>query len=106
MNTWTDPETGLTWQVEPAAERMTLAQAKEYAADLDLDGDGWRLPTKDELLSISGENRQNELHGQGWFWSSSPVGDYYGLAWYVGFVGGGVYYGDGVIIDVHVRCVR
>jgi len=41
-----------------------------------------------------------------WYWSSSPVEDYVGYAWGVGFDNGGVGgYGD-VDDYVHVRCVR
>ena len=59
--TWTDLETGLNWQVEPAPERMSWAAAKKYAANLDLNGGGWQLPAKDELVGISGRNRPGEL---------------------------------------------
>ena len=38
----------LEWQ-DGTVENVTLAQAQEYAASL---GDGWRVPTLDELLSI------------------------------------------------------
>ena len=38
----------LEWQ-DGTVENVTLAQAQEYAASL---GNGWRVPTIDELLSL------------------------------------------------------
>ena len=106
METWKDQKTGLEWQVDPAAETMTWAEAKKYAAGLDPDGGGWRLPTKDELVGISGKNRPKELGGNGWYWSSSPVEDIGIYAWYVNFNYGDVGYNYDVDYDTHVRCVR
>ena len=103
---WRDPKTGLEWQVTPAPERMSLKDAKKYAKALDLDGGGWRLPTKDELVTISGTNRPKELRGaNGWYWSSSPVEDDDDVAWDVYFSIGFVNYVD-VANDYSVRCVR
>jgi hypothetical protein len=100
--TWVDPRTGLTWQVEPASEMLTWEQAKEHAAGL---GNGWRLPTREELEQISGPNRPRALHGKGWFWSSSPVEGPDDRAWLVYFASGRVGFGY-VLHDFHVRCVR
>jgi hypothetical protein len=102
METWKDPRTGLTWQVNPAPGWMAWAQAKKYAAGL---GNGWRLPTREELEMISGPNRPQELKGSGWFWSSSPVEGYDYYAWDVNFGYGHVNFGY-VYNDEHVRCVR
>ena len=41
-----------------------------------------------------------------WYWSSSPVEDYVGPAWRVGFGGGGVYDGYDVYSGRRARCVR
>jgi len=44
----------------------------------------------------------------GWYWSSSPVGDFVDSRWAVSFDGGRVSYGLGVPVDTgtYVRCVR
>ena len=48
----------------------------------------------------------DEMQGEcSWRWSSSPVEGYDGVAWLVGFHGGGVNFG-GVGFDANVRCVR
>lgn len=100
--TWIDPKTGLEWQVEPAPETMIWTKAREYARSLDLEGDGWRLPAREELVAVS---PNSNLEGSGWFWSSSPVEDDDFYAWNVRFSSGGVYTA-GVGYGVHVRCVR
>jgi|GEM_PF-4830082 len=52
--TVTDDATGLIWQQEDDADKKTWNEAKTYCEDLDLGGlDTWRLPTIDELISLS-----------------------------------------------------
>ena len=102
MKTWTDLETGLNWQVTPAPERMPWADAKKYAASLDLDGGGWRLATVNELVAVS---PNSDLEGSGWYWSSSPVEDVARGAWVVKFVYGFVYVASVNAVSL-VRCVR
>lgn len=50
--TWTDPATGLTWQMPSAVREMNWQEAIDYCAGLYLDGDGWRLPNIDELRTL------------------------------------------------------
>jgi Protein of unknown function (DUF1566) len=50
-----DSRSQLTWQRSPEASRMTWSDAKAFCDGLSLAHGGWRLPSKDELLSI-GEN--------------------------------------------------
>ena len=49
---WADPTSGLTWQNPPSGIKTTWSPAKQYCADLDLLGGGWRLPTIDELRTV------------------------------------------------------
>ena len=49
---WTDPMSGLTWQVKPTGGGMTWSNAKAHCASLSLDGGGWHLPTISELRSL------------------------------------------------------
>ena len=52
--TVTDLNTGLTWQQVPSSEDFTWQEAVDYADELEFGGyDDWRLPTADELYSIS-----------------------------------------------------
>lgn len=50
--TWTDPATGLAWQMPTAVNYMNWHDAMDYCDGLHLDGGGWRLPSIDELRSL------------------------------------------------------
>jgi hypothetical protein len=51
--TWTDPATGLTWQVVPSShDGMPWADAISYCQNSILAGGGWRLPTISELRTL------------------------------------------------------
>jgi len=66
-------------------------------------GDGWRLPTKEELSFIYQQREAIGGFAPDWYWSSSEVDTYY--AWYQNFSDGFQdYYGK---FDVaRVRAVR
>lgn len=50
--TWTDPSSGLTWQVTPYGDYMDWEDAMVYCQNLSLDGGGWYLPTISELRTL------------------------------------------------------
>ncbi len=50
-STWTDAETGITWQLGEHPE-LSWEAAKEHCASLTQAGGGWHLPTIDELRTL------------------------------------------------------
>ena len=98
----------LEWQADVPEQKMTWAEAKAYAASL---GDGWRLPTRAELLTLVDDTRSNPacsvFHDcpSEWFWTSTPWVGSSSSAWGVGFYNGGASYFD-VSDSSRVRCVR
>jgi len=97
----------LEWQEEVPDREFTWEQAKEYAASL---GDGWRLPTIKELLTLVDYEKHNPACSvfpdcpSDWFWSS-PVSGGASAAWYVSFYAGNMSYSV-VSSAYRVRCVR
>lgn len=117
-NVVTDSATMLTWQRALDVSHYTWDDAKTYCASLTLAGGGWRLPTKDELLSIVdasfGVRREDPLIDptafpntpSAAFWSSSSspyVGT--GFAWAVHFNDGSST-SEPPSSTYRVRCVR
>ena len=52
-DTWTDPTSGLTWQVSPPTDRYDWYEAKSYCDSLSLGGHSdWHLPTIGELRTL------------------------------------------------------
>jgi hypothetical protein len=47
-----DDRTGLTWARAVTPRPMSFKEAHAYCGSLGVEGGGWRLPTRDELLSI------------------------------------------------------
>ena len=103
--------------------KMTYAEAVNYCANLKFAGfDDWRLPTINELLSITDDTKYNpainkafknvayEINDKGeksygWYWSSTKYAVNSSLAWVVGFRNGGDGWGNGSHRGF-VRCVR
>jgi uncharacterized repeat protein (TIGR02543 family) len=95
--TFSDPVTGLMWQLETALATYTWENALQYADDLNLAGyTDWRLPDKNELqslvhyatfnpsvASILSENTQP--YG---YWSSTTNANRTDRAWLVNFYSG------------------
>ena len=98
----------LEWQADVPDRTFTWAEAKKYAASL---GDGWRLPTIKELLTLVDYEKHNPACSvfpdcpSAWFWSSSPFAGIATSAWGVYFDNGGAC-NDGVGDSCRVRCVR
>ena len=96
----------LEWQEE--TRRMTWDAAAEYAKSL---GEGWRVPTRTELLTLLDDTRCGPACSvfpdtpTEFFWSSSPYAYNRDLAWVVDFDVGNVY-GNYTGHESRVRCVR
>lgn len=91
--TATDARTGLQWQRVLSVETRAWVDAVAYCANLSLDGEAWRLPSRVELLSIADPSRldpsidaavfpgtPSEL-----FWTSSSFAFTPGSKWGVSF---------------------
>jgi phosphoribosylformylglycinamidine cyclo-ligase len=81
---------------------VTWDQAMGYAREL---GEGWRLPTKEELQIIQASPRSKEFATIGWFWSSSAYTHYSNSEWSVDFYGGEVS-GCAKSYSGVARCIR
>jgi hypothetical protein len=96
-DTWTDPETHLTWAGADNGAGVTYSQAQYYCAHLSLGGHGdWAVPSLDELRTLYGgpaNDRGHHVTGPvrltGWQWSSTP-GKQPGEQWALDFGDGGV----------------
>ena len=97
----------LEWQAKDDGNRRSLRDSIIYAITL---GDGWRLPTIEELISIVDYNTHSpackiDSCRSSFYWSGSPYTPNSLNAWIVDFYNG---YVDGYGKDNHyyVRCVR
>ena len=103
----------LMWQDEVLNFEWTWEQANEYCRLINIAGfDDWRLPTIDELISITDKNKfrpsinsafKNTKYD--WYWSSTEGANTPSLAWIVGFMEGNVIR-DGISVRNLVICVR
>jgi hypothetical protein len=111
-----DSKTKLTWQqAVPATTYYTWAAAKTYCGGVGaiLGGTGWRLPTRNELLTIVDYSRTNPSTDPtafpstpvNFFWSSSSLAGSSAYAWSVAFSDGTSSTYD-VSFPFNVRCVR
>jgi hypothetical protein len=100
----------LEWQSDISPKNMTWHEAKDYAASL---GDGWRLPTRTELLTLVDDTKHSPSCSvfpdcpSEYFWTSTPWAGSSSGAWRVHFTSGSATtYGDVVSYGYRVRCVR
>ena len=105
---------GLTW-MPVSGTKYAYADATALCAGTINGQTGWRLPTKDELVSLYNSGAMN---GQGWTlgyaWSSTPVepgipggsGSHYGVGLFNGLVGIVAPYTGAATAVSDVSCVR
>jgi hypothetical protein len=92
-------------------QRVDYATAEKACAAL---GEGWRLPTRQELESILDLSRHNPAADperfpdmkSDWYWSSTPCAWSSARAWCVGFSGGDVYNLHRDVSSAFARAVR
>lgn len=120
----TDSKTGLVWQ-KTCVSGKTWTEALSYCEGLTYAGySDWRLPNKNELVSLVNYGKSNPasdfppfmISNGHYYWSSSTTVEDTSRAWLVDFQGGHVYgrskteYSSGVgnvsYIYYYVRCVR
>jgi hypothetical protein len=81
---------------------VTWEEAMDYAKEL---GEGWRIPSKQELQIIEASPRSKEFATEGFFWASSLYAHDTNYAWTISF-------SSGYVSSVHTksasdsRCVR
>ncbi len=112
--TVTDKETNLTWMKQDDGKRRKWEEAKKYCEgnQAKLPGEGWRLPTVKELISIVDYDKYGPAIDPiftetqtSYYWSSTPYAGASGYAWIVFFGDGDVYW-VGMDGGYHVRPVR
>ena len=121
---WTDPDTGLMWQVDISDNEYGWKGAINYCENLFLDGyNDWRLPTIKELRTISQKNYYasksdkkkayikkpllksiNKLTYP-WFWSSTSYSTFSNKAWLFDFYYG-TDYASKKYNNYYVICVK
>lgn len=113
-NRVTDQVTRLVWQRHVDPRSFTWEAAKQYCSCLVLDGtDGWRLPSRIELVSLVDWTLTSpSIDAQAFpdtsnenFWAASPVNINPGLAYLSFFLNGHTTYSD-VTYEYRARCVQ
>ncbi len=101
-----DKATGLEWQRQAAPFRVEWQTALEHCAGLDLSGDGWRLPTRAELLDLHAVDDALSVFDEApdWYWSSTPSENRPTAAWAAGV--GSYLNSNDQSSSARVRCVR
>ncbi len=112
-----DVTMGLEWQDDYSDNGGSIKKADwqgaiDYCAGLGLDGGGWHLPTRKELVSLSDRGRVNpaidpafEIVASDYYWSSTTYAGNTSNAWAVYF-NYGYQYNYTKDNSYYVRCVR
>ena len=72
-----DSNTGLEWLAGPG-KNMSWKEAQEWTENLEIDGRGWRMPTRQELETLyqEGKGKRNLTRlletPSWWVWSAEP----------------------------------
>lgn len=90
----------IEWEQNPPKEPMNWHEAMKYAESL---GDGWRLPTRGELIDAYDISVRGFMSY--YYWSSSTYAQGNNNAWVVHFCNGNVL-NSGKTPFSYVRCVR
>lgn len=107
--TWARCSVGQEWKNEHCVgtiNNFTFSSAQKQASG------GWRVPTKDELVTLIDSDRKNfptidmvafpDMDASHpWYWSSTPNGS--SIAWYVDFSDG---YTSGFVDGVNTLAIR
>ncbi len=110
-----DGVTGLEWQRTLDMETYPWSAASAYCSRLSIDGGGFRLPSRIELLSIVDFTQPGPLVDarifpdtpSDYFWTSSPIASDDSKAWSVHFGFGTIIASSSPVASTfHVRCVR
>jgi hypothetical protein len=110
-----DVVTQLTWEKTADDGSYTWAEAEEHCAALTLEGGGFRLPTRIELVSLVDYTvNRPTIDAKAFpdtpaekFWSASPFAGAADSAWLVNFDFGTGFVFAGALDEKHrVRCVR
>ena len=91
----------LEWQENPPSDPMTWDEANEYVKSL---GEGWRLPTKEELKEAYDSKIEGFKKSLA-YWGSEEYVQNTIYAWLVNFYNRYVLYG-GKTNSYYVRCVK
>lgn len=108
-----DAKTGLVWQRAVDGVNRSREEAESYCATLELPGDGWRLPTVMELLTLVDVRRSNPSI-DGAVFPGTRIEEYWavprsaapGAGWGVNFHLGSAERQSVANASYQVRCVR
>jgi len=109
-----DNITKLQWQDNKVTDKMNWQEAIDYCQSLNLGGySDWRLPNKNELISIVDYSKYNPAIDNQfqntisyYYWSATSNGSSSNAAWYVRFYSGHTYSSGYKYDGLYVRCVR
>lgn len=107
--TFQQEATRLEWQWLPPLLNIPREEAREYCAELSLQGDGWRLPAKEELHALRVDRHKfSTVPGikNGEYWSLSTDVTNAENGWVVYFHESSGSHIESLLTENSVRCVR